>query len=342
MTRPHGLLRAGYPYLKTLGMRRVTNFPADIAFGKDNTTYILSRTEGVAFIRIWPLDDMAEQTANLKQIGSFGYGDGQFVWPVQLVTNPGGDIFVSDEATHRITQFSPDGEFVAKWGSAGDADGEFNGPTGIAFDPDGNLVVVDSKNHRIQTYTADGKYLGGFGSHGTEPGQFDLPWGIHVDELGDIYVADWGNHRVQVLSRDGVVKHVVGKSGDGEGEFNRPTGIAVDAHGDIYVADWGNNRVQMFNAEGHYIWTFRGNASLSRVARTYMLTNAVPNRLREVGRLEQEQYLRRPRSVRIDDEFRLFIADYESYRIQIYQKDAIELDETQFAAPLRNPTLEVT
>jgi hypothetical protein len=98
----------------------------------------------------------------------------------------------------------------------------------------------------------------------------------------------------------------------------------------------------MFNAEGHYIWTFRGNATLSRVARSYMLTNAVSNRLRETGRLEQEQYLRRPRSVRIDDEFRLFIADYESYRVQVYQKDAIPLDETQFAAPLRNPTLEVT
>ena len=342
MTRPHGLLRAGYPYLKTLGMRRITNFPTDIAFGKDDTTYILSRSEGVALIRIWPLDDMAEQTADLKQIGSFGSGDGQFIWPVQLVTNPSGDIFVSDEATNRITWFNPDGEFVAKWGSAGEADGEFNGPTGIAFDPDGNLVVVDSKNHRIQTYTPDGQYLGGFGSHGAEPGQFDLPWGIHVDEVGDIYVADWGNNRFQVLSSDGVVKQVVGRSGADAGEFDRPTGIAVDAHGDIYVADWGNNRVQMFNAEGHYLWTFRGNASLSRVARSYMLTNAVPNRLREVGRLEQEQYLRRPRSVRVDNEFRLFIADYESYRIQVYQKDAIPLDETQFAVPLRNPTLEVT
>ena len=73
-----------------------------------------------------------------------------------------------------------------------------------------------------------------------------------------------------------------------------------------------------------------------------MLTNAVSNRLREMGRLEDEKYLRRPRSVRIDNEFRLFIPDYESYRVQIYQKDVIELDRTQFAAPLRNVTLEVT
>ncbi len=342
MTRPHGLLRAGYPYLKTLGMRRITNFPTDIAFGKNDTSYILCRSEGVALIRIWPLEDMAQQTDDLKQIGGFGSGDGQFIWPVQIVTNQDGDIFVSDEATHRITRFNQDGEFVAKWGIAGDADGEFNGPTGIAFDPDGNVVVVDSKNHRIQTYTPGGKYLGGFGSHGAEPGQFDLPWGIHVDEFGDISVADWGNNRFQVFSSAGMVKHVVGRPGTGESEFDRPTGITVDAHGDIYVADWGNNRVQMFNSEGQYIWSFRGNASLSRVARSYMLTNAVPNRLRETAWLEQEQYLRRPRSVRIDDEFQLFIADYESYRIQVYQKDAMPLDQSQFAAPLRNPTLEVT
>ena len=42
------------------------------------------------------------------------------------------------------------------------------------------------------------------------------------------------------------------------------------------------------------------------------------------------------------DEFRLMIPDYEGYRVQIYQKDVIELDRTQFAPPLRNPTLEVT
>ena len=68
-----------------------------------------------------------------------------------------------------------------------------------------------------------------------------------------------------------------------------------------------------------------------------MLTNAMPNRLREMGRIEQEKYLRRPRSVRIDDEFRLFVPDYERYRIQIYQKDFIALDPTQIASVPRKP-----
>ena len=342
MSRPYGLLRAGYPYLKTLGMRRVTNFPADIAFGPGEKLYILLRSEGTNQIRIWSLEDMDRFSDDLKGFGSYGTGDGQFVWPVQIITDAEHHIFVSDEANHRITRFDPDGEFVSKWGEEGDGLGELKGPTGIAFDPQGNMVVVDSQNHRVQRYTPDGQYLGGFGSHGQAPGQLDLPWGVHVDELGDTYVSDWGNNRFQVFSSDGELKLSVGRPGSGEGEFNRPTGIAVDGHGDIYVADWGNNRVQMFNSEGHYLWTFRGDASLSRVARSYMLTNAVPNRLREMGRLENEKYLRRPRSVRVDDEFRLFIPDYESYRVQIYQKDAIPLERGQFSEPLRNVTLEVT
>ena len=62
----------------------------------------------------------------------------------------------------------------------------------------------------------------------------------------------------------------------------------------------------------------------------------------DVGKLQEETYLRRPRSVRVDKEFRLFVADYESYRIQIYQKDAIPLDQETMAASIRNPTLATT
>ncbi len=342
MARPYGLLRAGFPYWKTLGMRRITNFPADIAFGRDDVVYILLRSEGAALIRVWSIDDADQLSGDLVQIGGYGAEDGQFQWPVQIVCNEAGNLFVSDEATHRITCFKEDGEFVRKWGVEGTGSGELKGPAGMAFDNEGNLVVVDSQNHRVQRFTPEGECLGSFGSYGSEPGQFNLPLGVHVDELGFVYVADWGNDRVQKLDADGGPVMVIGKCGSGDGEFNRPMGVAVDAHGDIYVADWGNNRVQMFNQDGRYIWKFLGDATLSRVARTYMMTNAMPNRLREMGRLEEETYLRRPRSVRVDKEFRLFVADYESYRIQIYQKDAIPLDQETMAAPIRNPTLATT
>ena len=342
MVRPYGLLRAGFPYHKTLGMRRITNFPVDVAFGKDDVVYILLRSEGASLIRVWSLDDAEQLSGDLVQIGGYGRADGQFEWPVQLITDANGDLFVSDEAVHRISRFQPDGEFVSKFGDEGEGPGELQGPAGIAFDPEGNLVIVDSQNHRVQRFTADGEFLDGFGSQGCEPGQFELPMGVHVDELGNVYVADWGNQRVQKLSPTGEPLMVIGQEGSSDGEFNRPTGVAVDGHGDIYVCDWGNNRVQLFNQEGRYIWKFLGDASLSRVSRTYMMTNAMPNRLREMGKLEDEKYLRRPRSVRVDDQFRLFIPDYESYRVQIYEKDAIPLDEETMAAPPRNPTLSTT
>ncbi len=342
MVRPYGLLRAGFPYYKTLGMRRITNFPVDVAFGKDDVVYVLLRSEGASLIRVWSLDDAEQLSGDLVQIGGYGRGDGQFEWPVQLITDEEGDLFVSDEAVHRITRFHADGEFVSKFGDEGEEPGQLKGPAGIAFDPEGNLVVVDSQNHRVQRFTSDGEYLDGFGSQGSEPGQFELPMGLHVDELGNVYVADWGNQRVQKLSPSGEPLMVIGQKGSGDGEFNRPTGVAVDGHGDIYVCDWGNNRVQLFNQEGRYIWKFLGDASLSRVSRTYMMTNAMPNRLREMGKLEEEKYLRRPRSVRVDNQFRLYVPDYESYRVQIYEKDAIPLDEETMAAPPRNPTLATT
>ena len=73
MARPIGLLRAGYPYLKTLGMRRITNFPYDVAFGADETVYVLLRTAGVAEIRVWTFDDAEQLTDDLISIANQEY-----------------------------------------------------------------------------------------------------------------------------------------------------------------------------------------------------------------------------------------------------------------------------
>ena len=144
MARPYGLLRAGFPYLKTLGMRRITNFPVDVAFGRDGIIYVLLRPEGLALIRVWSIDDAEQLSGDLVQIGSYGTEDGQFQWPVQIVCDEAGDLFVSDEAAHRITRFHENGEFVGKWGTEGTGNGELKGPAGIAFDNQGNLVFSGS------------------------------------------------------------------------------------------------------------------------------------------------------------------------------------------------------
>ncbi|MGQ4810616.1 Virginiamycin B lyase [Candidatus Entotheonellaceae bacterium PAL068K] len=334
MPRAHALLRAGFPYVKTLGMRRITSNPVDLAVGNEGRLYVLSRSELATEIRRLTWDD-----EDRGVIGGPGRADGRFVWPVNLILDADENLFVSDEACQRISIFTRAGEFLHKWGEAGEADGQLNRPAGMAFDPDGHLYVVDSLNHRIQKFTRDGRFLAKWGRCGSGDAAFNLPWGIAVDDTGDVYVADWGNDRIQKFSADGQFILAFGTSGAGRGQLKRPSGVAVDLHGDIYVADWGNNRVQLFNPDGRYIEQFIGDATLSKMARRYVRSNPKPLRLREMAWLEPQKRFHGPVSVRVDDQFRLYVADCGPHRIQVYQKDADVLLPDEVAPELSAPTL---
>ena len=336
MGRPYGLLRAGFPYVKTLGMRRVTDFPVDLAIGADETMYVICRSPIFAQI-----SRLTQEDENLGAIGGFGTDDGKFQLPAGIAIDREQNLWVSDEALHRITVLTTDGEFVTKWGEHGDADGQLDRPSGIAFDADENLYVVDTMNHRVQKFSKNGDLVLGWGRHGVSEGEFNMPWGIAVDDLGDVYVAAWRNDRVQKFTTAGKFLSELGSTGSEKGEFNRPAGVAVDSHGDIYVADCGNDRVQHFSPEGRYVKRFLGNATLSRSGRQYMMANAIPNRLREMADLEPQEKFRQPKSVKIDQQLRMYVVDFGSYRIQVYQKDAIPLSPEQLAPPLRSPTLLV-
>ncbi|MEZ4869667.1 MAG: NHL repeat-containing protein [Caldilineaceae bacterium] len=334
MARPYGLLRAGFPFHKTLSMRRLTNFPIDIALGKEDRLYILCRSEGAALIRKYSTEDK-----DLGALSGYGKEPGKLTWPVAIIADQAENLYVSDEALHRISIFNQEGEFLSCWGEQGSSDGQLNGPTGLAFDADENIYVADSLNHRIQKFTKDGQFLGKWGSYGAGEGEFNMPWGLAVDEVGDIYVADWRNDRVQKFTADGEFLMAFGRPGCCDGEFNRPSDVAVDQHGDIYVADQGNNRIQLFNAEGRYVQKFLGDATLSKIATEYMMTNAGPNRLRDMANLEVQKYLRRPQSVVVSDDGLMYVPDNGSYRVQVYQKQAVPLTEQEFGPPRRAPSL---
>ena len=343
MARPHAMLRAGFPYLKCLGSRNTTFFPNDIAIGKEGRVYVMCRSERAetmaqpAHIVRLTLDDDV-----LGRIGGGGTEDGNFQWPVMVILDQDENLYVSDEALNRITISDREGKFLGKWGEYGSGDGQLNRPAGIAFDPDDDMYVVDSLNNRIQKFTKDGKFLLKWGEHGAGDGQFNMPWGITVDELGDVYVVDWRNDRIQKFTAEGDFIFSFGTSGTGNGEFSRPSGVAVDLDGDIYVADLGNNRVQMFTAEGRYLQKFLGDATLGKLSRAFALNNLKGLRLRETANLEEAKLLRDPRSVRVDDQGRLYIVDYGSFRIQVYQKDVVRLGPDQLAAPVRSPTMETS
>ena len=331
MSRPYGLFRAGFPYVKTIGMRRVTNQSMDVAIGKNGTVYVLGRAGQISRLS-WEDD-------NLENVCGPGKDDGKFVWPVAMVIDRDENLWVTDESLNRITVVNTDGEFVRKWGEPGEEDGQLNGPSGIAFDSEENVYVADTLNHRIQKFNNDGEFLFKWGSLGDGEGQLNMPWGITVDELGDVYVADWRNDRVQKFDAGGEFKYALGRSGNGKGQFNRPAGVEVDSDGDVYVADTGNNRVQQFSAEGRFVDQFIGDATMSKQSRAYLMSNARVLRLREMTDLEAQKRLRKPKSVRFDDEDRMYIPDFGSFRVQVYQKEAIPLEPGEIDVPLRAPTL---
>ena len=210
------------------------------------------------------------------------------------------NIYVSDEATHRITAITSEGDFLGSWGERGEGKGQLNGPSGIAFDLDGSLYVSDTLNQRVQRFTREGVFLSTWGSFGDGDGQFNMPWGVALNPVGDVYVVDWRNDCVQKFDAEGRFIHRFGTSGGGSGQFNRPAGIAVDGDGDVYVADLGNHRIQMFDRDGRYLQTFTGDGTLSKSARQYVLANAKALRLRFEANLEPEKALLGPTSLTVD------------------------------------------
>ena len=313
------LLRAGFPYETTIGMRRVTWYPIDIALGEEGRVYCLRRGpfEVGGVICMINRDD--------ENLGVIDVG---WTWPVGIVRDAEERLYVSDEAQHNITIVNREGEQLGQWGEHGSAPGQLDRPAQMAFDAEGHLLVADAMNHRIQRFTVDGEYIDGFGSYGSAPGEFDMPWGIALDESGCIYVGDWRNDRVQKLSPTGEPLLTMGSSGDGDGELNRPAGVAVDQHGDIYVADRGNNRVLLFDRRGRYVEQFIGDATISKLGRVYLMANAKVLRLREMSVLEDQKRFRAPASVQVDGD-RLFVADFGFHRVQIYRKEAYPLSAAE-------------
>ena len=316
--------------------------PMDMALAPDDIIYVVnrsyeSRADGTR-INVFRLGEEREEY--ITEFGSYGEGDGQFIWPISIAVDSEVNVYVADEWLHRINVYKPDGEFLRSWGRHGSGDGELDRPSGLAVGKDGTMYVVDSRNHRVQKFTLDGKYLAQFGSFGSDNGQLNTPWGIGLDKDDNVFVADWRNDRIQQFSPMGEWQASFGQPGTGGdasiardqggvrvvrrpvGQFNRPTGVCVDQDGDIYVADWLNNRVQVLTPEGRFITEFTGNAGLSKWGVDKIRSN--PDMIRQrngVRDFTPEQVLWAPCAVKVDQQGRIIIADTTRHRFQVYQKN---------------------
>jgi DNA-binding beta-propeller fold protein YncE len=140
----------------------------------------------------------------LRQLGPTGGspkgdGDGQFYFPTYLAVAPDGRVYVADTLNFRVQEFSPEGQFLRKFGENGDTVGTFSRLKGLALDGFGNLYVVDGGHSNVQIFNRDFAPLMFFGGYAQKLEYFDVPSGIAIDpKTNRIYVCNEFIARINV------------------------------------------------------------------------------------------------------------------------------------------------
>ena len=212
--------------------------------------------------------------------------------PTGVAIDEDGNIYVTDEDSHRLFKFNSDGKLVKTVGGKGGRTGQFDWPWGIALSRDNKLFVCDQNNHRIQVFDTNLKFISCFGKKGSGEGEFLQPNDLTFDPAGDVYVTDCDNHCVQVFSQKETFLRTFGRYGSGPGELAKPWGICVD-YDYVYVVENGNHRVSVFYTSGEFITSF-GWWGYGE------------------GRLNH------PHGITIDQDGFLFVCDTWSNRIQVF------------------------
>ncbi len=176
----------------------------------------------------------------------------RFLYPVDVVSDSKGNIYVSDSVLAKVYVFDSDGDFIRTI-----APKMLQRPVGIAISADGKrLYIVDALASQIHMTTLEGKYVRSIGRKGSGQGEFNRPTYIDVGIDGKIYLSDSMNHCIQVLDSEGNFIRTFGHLSKNIGGFGSPRGIAIDSDGNIYVSDTLFNVIQIFNPDGQLLMLF--------------------------------------------------------------------------------------
>ncbi len=128
---------------------------------------------------------------------------------------------------------------------------------------------------------------------------------IKIDRDGNIWLADIGLHVVRKFSPSGEILMTLGtpgQFGEDKQHLDKPTDMAIASDGSVFVADgYGNNRVVHFDAQGKYVKAWG-----------------------KLGTGPDEFSL--PHAIAIDSKDRIYVADRNNVRIQIFNRDGQLID----------------
>lgn len=149
--------------------------------------------------------------------GSPGSGDGQFIDPGGIATDPSGDVYVVDSTLERLQKFTSTGSFITKlggqsWGCTG-----FCELVGVATDSSGAVYTIQQGAYGVPFSRNIKKFsssLSGITQWGED--QVGYPGGIATDPFGAVYVVNNSGNGIQKFTpRQAPQQPPADRDGDG-------------------------------------------------------------------------------------------------------------------------------
>lgn len=189
------------------------------------------------------------------------------------------------------------------------------GQTAIVTDSQDRVYLFNRGDHPLMVFDRDGNFLNSWGE-----GELPDAHGMFIDADDNLYMPVKNSHVVLKYRPDGNLLMTMGEwdkpsdtgwSGNvgdpakqAAGPFNRPSDIALDAAGDLYISDgYGNARVHKFTADGKLLFSWG-----------------------EPGKTGPGEF-HVPHGVWVHTDGRVFVADRENDRIQIFDAGGKYLEE---------------
>jgi pimeloyl-ACP methyl ester carboxylesterase len=174
----------------------------------------------------------------------------------------------------------------------------------VAVDDHDQVWVLSRARPFVQVYQADGKFLKAWGDPGA-PG-LGGPHMLALDRQGNVWITDTVRHVVIQCSPDGKLLRTLGipdEPGCDERRFDKPTDVVVTPAGDVFISDgYGNARVVHYDKHGKFVKAWG-----------------------KLGTAQGEFNL--PHAITVDSKGRLYVADRNNVRIQVFSQDGTFLDQ---------------
>ncbi len=184
------------------------------------------------------------------------------------------------------------------------------GPSGVAVDSSDRVYVFQRQGPCVVIFNPDGTVRGVWQRQEGVPADAHH---IHVGPDDTVYLVDRDAHQVLFYNTAGNLQRTLGNRDRAEMQapFNHPADVCVAPSGELYVADgYGNSSVHRFSPEGDNISSFGSPGS-------------GPGQFRV------------PHSIRVSNDGRVYVADRENHRVQVFTPEGEFISEwTDFKCPM--------